>query len=92
MQVAMSGRLDLMHFSRSCSYKLARFLEREFKARAMTVPVSYPREMSLETKGAKGDISLRHAAVAAGLGIFGRHKPGHSPPVRNPGTFHGSSL
>jgi epoxyqueuosine reductase QueG len=29
--------------------------------------------MSRETKGLIGDVSLRHAAVAAGLGAFGRH-------------------
>jgi epoxyqueuosine reductase QueG len=29
--------------------------------------------MSSETKGTLGDVSLRHAAVAAGLGNFGRH-------------------
>lgn len=73
MQIAMNGRLDVMEFSRSSNYKLARFLEREFKAKAMTVPVSYPMEMSINTGGAIGDVSLRHAAVAAGLGAFGRH-------------------
>ncbi len=73
MQIAMNGRLDVMSFSRSCSYRLARFLEREYKAKALTVPFSYPMEMSHQTNGAIGDISLRHAAVAAGLGSFGRH-------------------
>jgi epoxyqueuosine reductase QueG len=29
--------------------------------------------MSYETKGTLGDVSLRHAAIAAGLGNFGRH-------------------
>ena len=73
MQIAMGGRLDTMEFSRSSNYRVARFLEREFKARAMTVPPSYPLQMSYETRGTVGDISLRHAAVAAGLGNFGRH-------------------
>jgi epoxyqueuosine reductase len=73
MQVAMNGRLDVMEFSRSCNYKLARFLEKEYGAKAMTVGVSYPLDMSLETQGSIGDVSLRHAAVAAGLGSFGRH-------------------
>jgi epoxyqueuosine reductase QueG len=71
--IAMSGRQDLMEFSRSSNYKLARFIEREFNARAMTVPVSYPMTLTKETGGAIGDISLRHAAFAAGLGVFGRH-------------------
>ncbi len=72
-QIAMNGRLDLMEFSRSCNYKVARFIERETGTRAATVPVSYPMEMSLETKGSVGELSLRHAAVAAGLGRVGRH-------------------
>ncbi len=72
-QLAMNGRLDLMEFSRSCNYRAARHLERELGARTATIPVSYPLEMSEETKGSVGDVSLRHAAVAAGLGTFGRH-------------------
>jgi len=71
--VALNGRLDLMEFSRGCNYRLARFLQRECGAKAMTVPVSYPMEMSRETRGTVGEVSLRHAAVAAGLGTFGRH-------------------
>ncbi|NPV93023.1 MAG: epoxyqueuosine reductase [Firmicutes bacterium] len=73
MQIAMNGRLDLMEFSRSCNYRLARFLEKEFNAMAMTVPISYPLDMSQKTMGSVGDVSLRHAAVAAGLGVLGRH-------------------
>lgn len=73
MQIAMNGRLDLMEFSRSCNYKLARLLEKEFGDQAMTVPVSYPLEMSKRTGGAVGEVSLRHAAHAAGLGVFGRN-------------------
>jgi epoxyqueuosine reductase QueG len=73
MQIAMGGRLDALEFARSTNYKVARFLEKQFKAKAMTVPPSYPLYMSYETKGMLGDVSLRHAAVAAGLGNFGRH-------------------
>ena len=73
MQVAMSGRMDVMEFSRSCNYRMSRFIEREFGATAMATPASYPLEMSMETMGAIGDVSLRHAAIAAGLGAFGRH-------------------
>ncbi len=73
MQIAMSGRMDIMEFSRSCNYKVARFLEREFNTKAMSVAPSYPLKMSYETKGTIGDVSLRHAAIAAGLGNFGRH-------------------
>src|SRR4030043_1646454 len=73
MQIAMGGRLDILEFARSSNYRMARFLEREFKAKAMTVPPSYPLYMSYETRGTVGDVSLRHAAVAAGMGNFGRH-------------------
>lgn len=73
MQIAMAGRLDVMDFARGCNYRTARFLERELGARAMTVPPSYPLYMSRETRGTVADVSLRHAAVAAGLGSFGRH-------------------
>lgn len=73
MQIAMNGRLDLMEFSRGVNYKMAGFVERELGGRAMTVPVSYPLPMSAETQGAVADVSTRHAAVAAGLGAFGRN-------------------
>jgi len=73
MQIATGGRLDGLEFARSSNYRVARFLEKELKAKAMTVPPSYPLHMSYETKGTLGDVSLRHAAIAAGLGNFGRH-------------------
>lgn len=73
MQLAMNGRMDLMEFSRSCNYKMLRFLDRKFGAKGISVPVSYPLEMSLETMGSIGDVSLRHAAAQSGLGVFGRH-------------------
>ncbi len=71
--LAMNGRMDMMEFSRSCNYKLARYLEKEWYARAMTVSFSYPLDMNSKTMGAVGELSLRHAAVAAGLGVMGRH-------------------
>jgi epoxyqueuosine reductase len=73
MHIAMNGRLDLMEFTRSCNFRLARFLDREFNAKAMTVPVSYPLPMDSETQGAVADVSVRHAAHSAGLGNFGRN-------------------
>lgn len=76
-QIAINGRLDLIEFSQSCNYRLARFLEREYDARAMTVPYSNPLDLSKKNRGINGepiaDVSLRHAAVTAGLGSFGRH-------------------
>ncbi len=72
-EIAMNGRLDVMEFSRSLNYKVARFIEKEFGGKTMTVPISYPMKMEAETKGSVGEVSLRHAAVAAGLGAWGRH-------------------
>jgi epoxyqueuosine reductase len=53
--------------------RLGRFLEEHGHRAAMTVPAS-PIEMSSETKGLLGDISLRHAAVGAGLGVIGKNR------------------
>ena len=89
LHIAMNGRLDLMEFSRSCNYKLSRHLERSFGARAMTVPASYPMAQNEETKGAVGQVSLRHAAVAAGLGAFGSNNLVVHPPFRMPDRLHG---
>ncbi len=72
-QIAMNGRLDVMEFARNSNYKMARYLEKECGARAMTVPLSYPLDLSMENPRTVADVSLRHAAVAAGLGVFGRH-------------------
>lgn len=72
-QILFNGRMDLLEFVRACNFKMMQFLRREFGAKAMSVPLSYPLSMTAETKGAVGDVSLRHAAVAAGLGAFGRH-------------------
>lgn len=72
-QIAMSGRLDTMEFGRNVNYKLAGFLEKQCGARAMAVPFSYPLDMAPGKMGLISDVSLRHAAVAAGLGSFGRN-------------------
>jgi epoxyqueuosine reductase QueG len=71
-QMTMSGRLDLIEFSHSSSYRVARFIETNFNTPAMTVPVSYPMNF-FSGKPGVADVSLRHAAVAAGLGTFGQH-------------------
>jgi len=42
MQIATGGRLDALEFARSSNYRVARFLEKEFKAKAMTVPPLVP--------------------------------------------------
>ena len=69
----MNARLDLMEFSRSTCYRVARYVEGQHDSPAMTVPVSYPMDFSTPGKIGVGEVSLRHAAVAAGLGAFGLH-------------------
>ncbi len=73
-QIAMSGRIDSMDFARSCIYKVSRYIEKEFRAKAMSTPLSYPLNMKPENRfGLVAEFSQRHAAIAAGLGNFGRH-------------------
>lgn len=70
--VAMNGRLDLMSFQRTCSYRINRFLEREFQAKVVNMPYSSPMELDKD-RMAVADFSQRHAAVTAGMGTLGRH-------------------
>jgi epoxyqueuosine reductase QueG len=72
-QMAMNARLDLMEFARSSCYRIARFVEGKLGSPAMTVPLSYPMDFSTPEKIGVVEVSLRHAATAAGLGTFGRH-------------------
>lgn len=70
--IAMNGRLDMNYFQRSCSYQINRFLNREFQAKSVDMPYSSPMEQHKD-RLAVADFSQRHAAVAAGMGTFGRH-------------------
>jgi len=70
---AMAGRQAVYEFARTANYRVARYLESKYHAKAFTVPGSNPFAMLKETGGAVGQVSLRHAAKAAGLGVFGRH-------------------
>lgn len=65
-QLAMNGRLDKKEVMRHDSYKICRYLEDEFNSKILSIPESFPR-------GGTSAVSLRHAAIAAGLGNFGRH-------------------
>ncbi len=69
---ALNGYLDLGSFSRFSSYQIARFIERNYGAQVATIPISYPFEIHSD-RPALADFSQRHAAIAAGLGTFGRH-------------------
>lgn len=66
-QMAMNGRMDKDALIRCNNYKIGHFLEDNFKAKIVSIPTATP------LMGGKGVVSLRHAAVAAGLGNFGRH-------------------
>jgi epoxyqueuosine reductase len=72
-QIAMNGRLDVMAFIRYSCYRIVHFMERQLEAPAATVPFSYPMDFVNPNKSGIAELSLRHAAVAAGLGAFGRH-------------------
>lgn len=72
MSAALNGLLDLSAFARSASYRSARFLEDKYDAKVANMPLAYPFELTKERK-ALADFSQRHAAVAAGLGSFGRN-------------------
>lgn len=68
-RVSMASRMAGTELAMKNNYLLSRHLENRYGARAASIPFSYPMDMG---KGV-GDLSLRHAAVAAGLGVFGRH-------------------
>lgn len=72
-QIAMAGRMDAMEFGRRACFELGGFIERHLGGRAMSIPLSYPQRFTREAPGTVGEVSLRHAAVAAGQGAWGRH-------------------
>lgn len=72
-RISMCSRMGGMELAMKNNYLIARFMENQFQAKAAPAPVSYPLNMGPEVLGLTGDVSLRHAAVAAGLGVFGRH-------------------
>lgn len=72
VSVALNGYLDLGAFAKSSSYRVARFLESKYGAKVANIPLSIPFEIHNDRR-AVADFSQRHAAVAAGLGSFGRN-------------------
>lgn len=72
-RISMTARMGGMEVSLKDSYLLSRYVEDKFNVRAAPIAFSYPLDMAGEGMGLVGDVSLRHAAVAAGLGVFGRH-------------------
>jgi epoxyqueuosine reductase QueG len=72
-RVSMASRMGAMELSLKNNYLMGRHIERLAGVKSAPVPFSYPLDMGAEVKGLIGDVSMRHAAVAAGLGVFGRH-------------------
>lgn len=73
VRAGMASRLGGMDFANANNYQLARFIEKNTKTKAAPVAPSYPVNMEPPVMGMFADVSLRHAALAAGLGAFGRH-------------------
>jgi epoxyqueuosine reductase QueG len=75
-------------------YQIARFIEGK-GYKAVIVPPA-PLEMSRETRGLVADLSLRQAAVTAGLGVWGRNRlvvtPQWGPRVRLGGIISDAPL
>jgi len=69
----IAGRMAVMDTSKAHLYQMARLIEDRTGKPASPVLSSYPLDMAAPTFGLIGDISLRHAAVQSGLGVFGRH-------------------
>ena len=73
MRIAMSARMGMLDFAKGHTYEMCRFIEDRFMAKAAPVLFSYPLNLENPKTGTIGDVSLRHAAIAAGLGTFGMH-------------------
>ncbi len=78
-RISMHSRLGQMDLTKSCTYRMAKAIEDRFKVKAAPILASYPLNMAAPYMGLVADVSLRHAAVAAGLGNFGRHNLVISP-------------
>jgi len=73
VRAGMASRIGGMDFAQANNYQMARFIEKKTKTKAAPVAPSYPLNMEPPVMGMYADVSLRHAAFAAGLGVFGRH-------------------
>lgn len=71
-EVVTSQNVALYRELDRISYVLGCFLEQR-GYRAATIPSYNPVEMTSETKGFVGTVSLRHVARAAGLGVLGKN-------------------
>jgi epoxyqueuosine reductase QueG len=78
-RISMHSRIGMMDLTRKCTYHMAKALEDKYRVKAAPIMPSYPLNMAAPYMGLVADVSLRHAAVAAGLGTFGRHNLVISP-------------
>lgn len=78
-RISMHGRLGQMDLTKNCTFHTAKAVEDRFQVKAAPIMASYPLNMAAPYMGLVADVSLRHAAVAAGLGNFGRHNLVISP-------------
>lgn len=72
-RICMASRMGVMEVGKTHTYLLGKFIEENSRSGTAVVPFSYPLDMDPPGRGLVADVSLRHAAVAAGLGVFGRH-------------------
>ena len=84
-RVATTSNLAMYQEIDRIGYQLGRFLEEDGYSAAV-IPPYQPTEMSRETRGLVGDLSLKHAALGAGLGVMGKNRllltPRWGPRVR----------
>jgi len=72
-RMSFASRMGVMELSLKNNYLMGRHVEDRYQVKTVVVPPSYPLDMGAEVMGLVGHVSLRHAAVAAGLGVLGRH-------------------
>jgi epoxyqueuosine reductase len=85
LRFSLAETLTLQQELSRIGYRLIRLLEKE-GFEALFIPPFFPLEMTPETRGLVGDLSLRHIAVSAGLGFIGKSNllitPEFGPRVR----------
>jgi len=84
MQIAFSGRMDIAEFARSCNYKLARFIHREFGAKAMTIPPFLPAGDEFQNQGRHCRRLSPPCCRRSRSRQFWPSQPNYSPSLRQP--------
>jgi epoxyqueuosine reductase QueG len=72
--IITEGKIEVMRVASHVNYFLSRYIESGLGAKAVPVGAdAFPIRMSVDTMGAVQEVSLRHAALAAGMGSLGKH-------------------